>query len=487
MEKRVTDYWLYRHRYALGYSLGLLLITVTLTYATLFVPGGIRAAEQATSVASGQLAFTEFNPETVINLPYHILQRGVFAVVGIDVLSIKIISLVMGVTAVVGLYLLIREWFRNNVAQITTVIVATLPAFVFIAQDGTPTIYAIAVSIWLLLSATYVSRRRDPQLTWKIIFFCLLGLNLYTPLGVYLNIALVSTIIFHPHIRHSTRMLNPNRIAIASAMLLVILAPLLYSLVSQPQIGMTLIGLPSEMPDFAANGKLLLDSFASFSGSSGGLIHPIFPIGVLVIIAIGMFRFLQVKYTARSYIVWIWAIVLLPLIAINPEYAILTLPLAALMIAMGINTLIAEWYKLFPLNPYARVFGLIPLGVIIAGVVFSGMTHYYHAYLYAPGVADQFNDDVRMVKKVVERAGATSEQQIVLGVDKSDLDFYKLVASYDGRFTVTSDLSNAPLPHIAANSYEGSSSSARGELTYIAVNRFSQDSDRFYLYEQIKK
>ena len=162
MEKRVTDYWLYRHRYALGYSLGLLLIIVTLTYATFFVPGGIRAAEQATSVASGQLAFTEFNPETVINLPYHILQRGVFAVVGVDVLSVKIVSLVMGIAAAVGLYLLIREWFRNNVALITTVIVATLPAFIFISQDGTPTIYAIAIATWLLLSATYVSRRRQP-------------------------------------------------------------------------------------------------------------------------------------------------------------------------------------------------------------------------------------------------------------------------------------------------------------------------------------
>lgn len=465
----------------------MILIISSLLLAMAFVPSGIREAERETSITSGALTFVEFAPESVVNLPYHALQRASFAVFGVSELSVKLASVILGILASIGLYNLIHEWFRRNVAVITTVLVATLPAFIFISQDGTPLIFAICAAIWLLLSATYVSRRREPLTVWKIIFFLMLGLNLYTPLGVYLNIAIISTVLFHPHIRHLTRKINPNRVAIAMAFSLILTAPLIYGLVSQPNLGLALLGIPAEMPNLAENARQLLTTFLSFSGQNNGILNPLLPIGILIIVAIGIYRFMLVKYTARSYVIWLWSIMLLPLLVLNPDYAALLIPLVALMVAMGINTLIAEWYKLFPLNPYARVFGLIPLSVIVAGIVFTSTVQYGYTYHYNPEISKVFRIDTRLLKSTADIAGASTDQKISLGVSPQELAYFQLVASYDQRFTPTTNLADTPLPYIVSKDYSGPIQTGRSEISHIAVNRFSEDSDRFYLYEAARR
>ena len=148
MKDKITSYALYRWRYVLGYTIGGLLIAAILVFNLLYVLGGLRATEQASAVASGAVAFAHFDPSTVINLPYHVLQRASFAFFGVTELTIKLPSLIMGFLAIIGCYLLIASWFRRNVAIITTVVGATMPAMLYIAQDGTPTIYTVALSFW---------------------------------------------------------------------------------------------------------------------------------------------------------------------------------------------------------------------------------------------------------------------------------------------------------------------------------------------------
>ncbi len=216
MKDKITSYALYRWRYVLGYTIGGLLIAAILVFNLLYVPGGLRATEQASAVASGAVAFAHFDPSTVINLPYHVLQRASFAFFGVTELTVKLPSLIMGFLAIIGCYLLIASWFRRNVAIITTVVGATMPAMLYIAQDGTPTIYTVALSFWLLYAATCVSRASKPQVFWIIIFALLMALNLYTPLGIWLNVAILSTIPFHPHIRLGARRFNINLLAVAT-------------------------------------------------------------------------------------------------------------------------------------------------------------------------------------------------------------------------------------------------------------------------------
>ena len=486
MKEKITSYALYRWRYVLGYTIGGLLIAAILVFNFLFVPGGLRTAEQTAAVASGALVFSHFDPDTVINLPYHVLQRASFALFDVSALTIKLPSIIIGLLAIIGCYLLIASWFRRNVAIITTIIAATLPATLFIAQDGTATIYAIAVAFWLLYAATCVSRAVRPQMFWNLLFFVLLALNLYTPLGIWLNIAILSTIPFHPHIRLGAKRFNVNRFAIACAVSFVILAPLIYSLTVKPELALTLLGIPTAVPDLSANLHELSTYY--FGGSPHAItpyLEPLFPIATALLLIIGFYRFILIKYTARSYVTWLWGIILVPMILLNPESFMMILPLTILMIAMGIASLIREWYVLFPRNPYARIVGLIPLGIIVVGISVTNTYHYIAGYHYAPQVANAYTNDVKALDRTLARTTASEAQKVTVLVPRGERQFYELVARYDERFVVHQEKA---LPaqgiYILQGTLRRDGVTPTAPPAFIAVDTRSENADRFYLYTE---
>jgi len=481
MKKPIVDYTLYRWRYGIGYAVALLLVAAVIGFSALYVPDGLRAAERTSAVASGSLDYAQFDAETVINLPYHLLQRIVFAIVGVSTLTIKLPSLILGVLTILGLFLLLREWFRSNVALTTSLIALTMPLFLFVSQDGTPTIYGIFTAVWLLLCATYVTRRRTPTLLWKIATFAFLSLNLYAPLGIYLEIAVLSTMIFHPHIRLLMRRLSVNRIAIAAVVAFILLTPLIYSIVMRPETSLELLGIPTATPDWGANAIALAQTlFDVRSVGSGPIIQPVLSLGLLSVVLVGVYRFVRIKYTARSYILWLWALLLVPLVYLNPHYTAYLFILIVMMVAMGIAALISEWYKMFPRNPYARVTGLIPLSLIVFGLVLSGLTQYGISYYYMPEIAQQFSSDTRLLNTAIARADAVGDNRVSVIVSETDLPYYTLLARYDTRFTPSTSL-DVPTPYIVshdANVHE----SIKAIPSAIITDRMSSDADRFYLY-----
>lgn len=486
MKEKITSYVLYRWRYVLGYTIGGLLIAAILAFNLLYVPGGLRTAEEATAVASGALAFAQFDPNTVINLPYHILQRASFALFDVSALSIKLPSVIMGLLAIVGCYLLVSAWFQRNVAIITSIVGATMPAMLYIAQDGTPTIYTVAVSFWLLYVATCVSRAVRPQAFWSILFFILLALNLYTPLGIWLNIAILSTIPFHPHIRLGAKRFNVNRLAVASAVGFIILTPLIYSLTIKPELGLTLLGIPTSTLDISANlHALSLYYIGGDINQTTPYLEPLFPLATMLLIIIGFYRFILIKYTARSYVTWLWGIILVPMILLNPDSFMMILPLTILMIAMGIASLIREWYVLFPRNMYARIVGLIPLGIIVVGIAVTNAYHYVAGYHYSPNVATAYTRDVQALDTTLARTTATEEQKVAVLVPAQDKRFYELVARYDKRFEVHP---SKALPtsgiYIIHGHVRDSGMLPQTPPAFIAVDSRSAQADRFYLYTE---
>ena len=484
MKQKITSYALYRWRYLIGYlSIGSA-IFAALIFAVVFVPGGIRLEEKIASVKSGSLQFYHFDPQTVIDLPYHIIQRASFALFDVSSFSIKLPSLIFGVATIIGIYVLLAIWLKRNVALITTGIAVTMPIFLFTAQDGTPTMYHFAVSFWLLLSAMLVSRRYKPTMLWKVLFFVFLALNIYTPLGIYLDLAVITTVIAHPHIRFLTRKLNPNRVIIAAIVAILTLVPLIYSIVLQPKLALQLLGFPGEILNLQTNLFELLKDYVGFvDAGSGSIARPMFSVGVFLVIAIGLYRFIIIKYTARSYVVWFWIACLIPIIILSPQYAAYVYPIAVLMVGMGIDLLLREWYKLFPHNPYARVTGLLPLGLIVAGLIASGSSMYVTSYHYIASTSGHFDNDLTLLQNQLSSLKVTKEKPALVVVPESQVSFVELVSRYDQRFSQTSKQPSsldAAYTLIAHDSY--SKRLIKNEPSKIITSSKSQNSDRFYLY-----
>lgn len=481
MKARVTDYALYRWRYVIGYALITFVVIAILGIASTNVPGALRQEEIGSALQSGALSVESLDPMTVVDLPYHLLQRVCFILFGVSTLTIKLPSIILGALTSIGIFLLTKAWFRRNVAVLATVLAITTTQFLFLIQDGTPAISFSFVTIWLLTAGTYVTRHASFNTFWKVAGCVLMATALYIPLGVYAVLALLITASFHPHIRYVIRKISRMRLILAIVLGLISVAPLVYASVVHPGVALTLLGIPTTPIDLMANVKTVaLDLFGFFSASTSAQLRPMYSLGVAILMAIGAYKLLTVKYTARSYIVLILSVFILPLTILNPHYLTHLYPLAVLMIAMGIVTMITSWYKLFPRNPYARVAGLIPLSVFVLGMMFSGVMRYMNNYSYNPNVLSYYSSDLRLLDTYLAKSKAQATTTRVV-TTKDELPFYTLVARYDKRFTASLDIAKAPqtivMTHDAYTLHRTTVEPYR-----IITNRKSHAADRLYIY-----
>lgn len=482
MTRQVTDFLLYRWRYILGYTLVGAILGVLLVLAGVYSPGGLTTNEAAAAVRASLVSYEHFDPAMVINLPYSLLQKASFAVLGVSMFSIKLPSLLLGFLAIVGLLPLLIMWFRQNVALITTVLVITTGQFLFIAQSGTASVLYIFYATWILLAATMISRRAHLATLWKILLFVLAALSLYTPLSIYMLIAMALAAALHPHLRYLIRRLPPVKVAIAAALGVVMIAPLAYALVQNPSTGLLLLGIPTTWPSIIDNLLALFQSYFDFTMPRSGIIMgPIYGLGTMALILLGIFHLFTTKYTARSYVISTWFILIVPIVIISPIFInILFVPMA-LLLAMGIHALISYWYQLFPRNPYARVVGLIPLTILVVSMTLSGVERYMYGYHYDPAIARNFSQDVRLLNREVK-----NHDKLVLVAAANEKLLYDVIAKYNPKLVVSSTV---PSPGTAMIVTRTARTAALLQLEpeKVITDRQSADADRFYLYKNGSK
>lgn len=484
MGKHITEYLLYAKRYSLGYSLAGIAIILLLLLASFYVPGGLSQVEMRSVVVSDAFSFSSFDPSLIINLPYHLLQRVSIELFGISQISIKLPSLILGLLSAWGMVVLLRTWFRHNVAIIATVLTITTGQFLFVAQSGTPSIIYIFLSVWLLVAAMMVSRRAKLSTLWKMSLFAIAAISLYTPLSAYILIALISAVILHPHLRYIVRKLSKSKLLLGAFLALIILTPLIYALIKNPSISLLLLGIPSQWPDLLANAGLLLKQYFDFvTPSSSTFMTPVYGLGSMILILLGIFNLFTTKYTARSYIISIWVILLLPILIINPNFTSVTFVPVLLLMAMGIHTLLRRWYQLFPHNPYARIAGLIPLAVLIGGMVFSGIGRYTYGYLYDPQVATNFSKDLRIINKQLydPNRGPTT-----IVASNQELAFYTLVAKHHDNLIAT-DNTQKPTTNTTIVTRTAHKTAQFGTPSKIITDGNTNNADRFYIYKTDEK
>lgn len=467
-----SKYFIYRWRYIFGYGLiGLLLVGIFI-FIGFFLPGGLSATEMAAAVQSASLSFSDPTTLTIVNVPYYAFQSLIFNLFGISIFTIKLPSLILALLSAVGLIFLLRRWFKPNIAVLASIIAITTSQFLFIAQQGTPAILYVFWPIVLLLLGTQVTRGKKLQFLWKILFVISAALSLYTPLSVYPLIAIALATILHPHLRNAVRKLPKSRLLFVSVLFVLLLAPLIYGIVLNPQLGLTLLGVPTVWPpDIGENILTVLRQYFLFwEPSVGVLMTPVFGLGSAILIALGMYRIVRTRDTTRSYLVIIWMVCLIPVLLLNPLFTSVTFVPSILMLAAGLTSLIGYWYRLFPLNPYARIVGLIPLIVLVLALSLSGLARYIYGYHYNPTQAALFSKDLALLPK------NTTE----LIVSNDERDFYEAVAKYRTELSiVTTPTGNSfVVTRQARTNFEGYI------VDKIVTNGHAHDADRLYIYKK---
>lgn len=484
MAKSLTEYALYRWRFIIGYTVAALIIAGFLLIAALYVPGGISHEEMLSSVESSRLSLSSLSPDMAIQAPYHALQKLSTFLLGVSLLSIKLPSIVLGMLSIAGTFILLSFWFRKNVAVLTTILVITTGQVLFLVQNGTPAIMYIFWPVALLVAATLLARRIRGRLFWLLMLGAGTALSLYTPLSLYIVVALVTAGMLHPHVRYTIRRLPWSHFIAGGVIFLLIAAPLAYALIREPRLGLELLGIPATWPpDWQANAIQLVKQYADFLSPDTGLIMlPVYGLGSLALIVLGALRLMTTKYTARSYMITAWVIFLVPVLLLNPTYTSITFVPALILMGMGVEELVRSWYKLFPLNPYARFIGLLPLTILIGGMMLSGTERYLYGYHYDPNSAGRFNDDITLVRREVARAGG---ETVTLITPRDTHAFYDTLRATYTNLTVTTN--GAVVDGQAVVLRGATADYQKSTVNRIVTSRLASDSDRLYVYNSDAK
>lgn len=472
-----TSFILYRWRYIIGYSLVAILLAGLLVFAGLSVPGGISEAEMRSVVQSDSVSLLDPTTWGVVSLPFYLFQKLIITIFGVSDFTIKLPSLILGLFSAIGLILLLRRWFKPNIAVLASLIAITTGQFLFVAQNGVPGVSYIFWPVVLLLLGTQVTRTKATRfrVVWKWLFAAAAALSLYNPLSIYPLIAILVAVILHPHLRNAVRRLSKFKVAVGVIIALIILMPLILNIYANPSLGLTLLGMPSDWPpDILANVKTLASQYLLFwEPSATTLMTPVFGLGSVLLILLGLYRLIRTRETTRSYLIIIWVICLLPILIINPRFTSVVFVPAVLLLAAGLTSLIGYWYRLFPRNPYARVAGLVPLVVLVAVLMGSGLDRFIYGYHYAPNTAVNFSKDLQLIPKDIKR----------LVVSEKELAFYQVVAKHNKNFEVfidaTGDVFTATRQ--AKRDYAGYT------IDRIITTTYTKDSDRLYTYKKLSQ
>jgi 4-amino-4-deoxy-L-arabinose transferase-like glycosyltransferase len=471
--KDFSQFMLYRWRYLIGYAIIGLLLAGMLVFAGLFVPGGLTDDEKQSVIISEALNIGDISTFVVTHLPYHLLQAASMEMFGISEFSIKLPSLVLGLFAAVGLIVLLRRWFKPNIAVLASLIAVTTGQFLFIAQSGTPLVVYLFWPVALLLLGTQITRMKKMRLLWKVLFTACVALSLYSPLAIYPLIAIFLTIALHPHLRTAVRRLSKPMVMGALAFFFLLTAPLAWMVTISPDLGLALLGVPPEWPNLWTNLQTLAGQFFIFWRPEIALIlTPVFGFASILLIIMGMYRLFITREATHSYLIISWSLALLPVLLINPEFTNIVFVPAVLLLAAGLTGIISYWYRLFPFNPYARITGLIPLIVLVVSLLGAGLDRYVYGYYYAPTSSVYFSQDLQLLP----------QQSQTLLVTPEEKPFFDAVSAYRPDLVV---VTSTELSGFTATRNARPATHEGLAVTRIITSPASSEADRFYQYQKL--
>ncbi len=230
----ISDSAYYRYRYLLGYGVYALVLGAMLSLAISDVPNGISRSEADSAVQSATMSLASLKEGHIIDAPYHLLQKLSLHYFGITTLGIRLPSVILGMVMGLLLALMLKRWFRTNVAVLTGILTATSVPFMTMGRVGTPMIMGAFWMVALLLGVTHTLHDGPRRFFWKLFSVTALALSLYTPLALYPLVALMTAGLLHPHVRYVIRKVSPLRKAIASVLVIGLLLPLAWAAIRHP-------------------------------------------------------------------------------------------------------------------------------------------------------------------------------------------------------------------------------------------------------------
>lgn len=490
----ISKMFLYRHRFGIVYTLLAIVFASMLVVFPSITPNGLSEAEMSSVSTSMELKKDNLISGNIIDLPYHMLQKASISLLGLSTYGIKLPSIILGGILGILFILLLNRWFKNNVAIMASILAVLSSSFLYIAGSGSPLIMIVFWPTLLFWLGSKIQGENKPKPLYSFVFAFALLLSLFTPYMIYLAVFIVLYALFHPHLRFTITHLPKLPFFFSTLIVLGVGALIVMNAMKSPEMAKELIF----MKDFSWSHYFgnINSAFMPFFKWSGMLestfLAPLVGLGALALAITGLISTYHGFFASRNSIATYLIVFTIIISGFNPNCAILLLLPLAILIAHGFRYILNKWYGLFPENPYARVFGIIPISIFLIIMITSDISHFVFGYRYNPAVANEFTNDLTIIRDKVED-GST-----LVVMDEKEYNFYKNlekkpILSFINKkdIKIVNEVPLEPVDKLATlglveeHLLEGETSRfVNYSLVRIVTNSKLENSDRIYLYEK---
>lgn len=451
----VTELTLYRYRYVISYALLVLLAVGLLILNFHTLPPGMTAGEQASALTSAGISFANFHLETfggdmlaflrtihAVDLPYHLVQKASLQFFGLSPLGVRLPSLIFALSSIFMIFGLLRRWLRGNTAVVVGALIASSSWFLSVGRLGTPDIMVIFWTVLILFLATLVSQESRYYQGWKVVSLVSIGLSLYTPYTLYLFIAAAIATFTQPHLRYVVHYAGKISVTIGTLLFVLILIPLGFNLWYHPAIAWQLLAVPTTLPEpftfFKNFGHAASAMLNPYTATYTTAPQPLLAIPTAVLALMGVIRLASDWHSVRSHVLLLWLAILVPLIGLDSSHNLVVLFVPLMLVSgIGLQVLVKYWYTIFPRNPYARVFALLPLGALVFSIIQFNYFRYFIGIPYAATTVSVYNQDPFLVTDSLA-SKAYRDQRLMLVVPANMVSLYSIDRSVAHDLTVVS-------------------------------------------------
>ncbi len=476
----LSQFFLYRHRYQIGFFLLAVAYVAILFGLPLLAPNGLSEAEMQSAAHSYALDIDAIFRGDIVDLPYRALQKLSIMLFGLNIYSVKLPSILIGLVLGLLLILLLNRWFKNSVALLSSILAVLSASFLFLAGYGTPLIMLVFWPTLLLWLGSKIQGVTKPKPMYCFVFAFALLASIFTPHLIYLAAFIVLFALLHPHLRFTIKTLPTIPLILTLFIILMGLAALTVAIVVNPMILPSLLWTPNlTIADFIENIKVAFVPLFSWNTTlESQFLSPFVGLASIALAVIGLLSTTKGFFASRNSIASCLIVFTIFLAGLNPESAILILLPLSILIAHGFRYILDKWFRLFPDNPYARISAALPIGLFMSIMITGGITHYLFGYHYVPMVADEFSNDLALVQANLQNG----ETLYIINNDTA-YNFFKILENNEGKCKVENSIpetQNLPQKYATLGHTE-----IQGKLFSIITSSKSENSDRMYIYTGI--
>ncbi|MBR3256752.1 glycosyltransferase family 39 protein [Candidatus Saccharibacteria bacterium] len=478
----VSRLFLYRHRFVIGYVLLALAFLSLVFLLPLRSPNGLSEAERESVALSYNLHFSSITSGDLVDLPYHMLQKVCILLFGFSTYSIKLPSILLGLCLGLLLILLLNRWFKNNVALLASVLTVLSTPFLYLAGSGTPLIMLVFWPTFLLWLGSKIQGEKSPNPVISYVFALSLLLSIYTPHLIYLVVFIFIYALWNPHLRYTLKTLPRIPVVAIAVVFLAGLAIWVTNIATSPSVFASLFFAKDfKLSSLIPNIRLGFAPFFSWLAPLEGVyLSPMIGLASFTLALAGLFSTTKGFFASRNSLASCFIVFSIILAGFTPDSALLIILPFAILTAHGLRYLLEKWYGLFPENPYARIFAIFPLGLLLAFMTLPALNHYVYGYQYTPAVANEFDTTLDLVKKNLD------PETYLFAEEKTLNDaFYRVYEDREHKITVINSLEDIKAMKNPVATL-GKLELALPEsyvLDKIITSPNSSNSDKIYIYK----